>query len=101
MPMALVHLGMVVLFVTPAAVKFSVWRANHGCGNPISMRILRRVDICLAVMKRAASSGVAMEDMTNLMNWTRVRSGPLFDGIGTSSERNIWYPAWLWALISL
>ena len=41
------------------------------------------------MMKRAASSDLAVEDITNLMIWARVRSGSLLDGMGTSLERNM------------
>ena len=55
----------------------------------------------MAVMKRADSSYSAADDMTNLMIWAIVRSGLLLAGMGTSSERNIWDPTRLRALILL
>ena len=52
-------------------------------------------------MKRGASSDSDTEDMPNLIIWARVRSGPLLNGMRTSSERKMWAPDWLWDLLFL
>ena len=54
------------MLVTPAAVELSVWMGDFGCGHPMAMRVCRWGIISLAVMKRAASSDLAAEAMTNL-----------------------------------
>ena len=81
--MALVNLVTMVLFLTPSVVEFSAWRAEFDWGQPISMRAWWMGTICLAVRKRAASSGSAAEEITNLMIWARVRSGTLFEWYGS------------------
>ena len=101
MPMDLVSLGIMVLFVTSVTAELYVWRAEYIWGQPISMGVWQSGDTCLSVTKRAASSNSAVEDMMNLMICERVRSRPLLAGMGTSSERNMWDPIWLRALISL
>ena len=53
------------------------------------------------MMKRAASSDLAADDMTNMMIWEIVMSGPLLDGMRTSSERKVWDPVRLRTLLSL
>ena len=52
-------------------------------------------------MKRASSYDLAEVDMTNLMVWARVRSGLLLNGMEKSSERKMWYPYQLRALLLL
>ena len=42
MSMALVGFGVMILFLTSAPVKLSVWRADHGWGQPILMIVLWR-----------------------------------------------------------
>ena len=53
------------------------------------------------MMKSPASLASADEDMTNLMIWAIVRTGPLSRGIGSSSDRKIKDPDRLHALNSL
>ena len=99
MSMALVRLGTMVLFMTPSAVKLFVCRSDRGWSQPILVRVWRRGGIFLVDMKRDASYYSAAEDMTNLMIWARVRSGPLLAGMGTSPERNMWAADRLRALL--
>ena len=75
MSIALVRLGMMVFFVTPAAVELDIWRADHGWDQPILMKVWGRGAIFLATMKRAASYNLAEENMTNRMIWERISSG--------------------------
>ena len=49
--------------------------------------------------KEASSSNLAAKNMTNLIIWEILSGGLLLDGIMTSSERNMWSPAWMQALI--
>ena len=65
------------------------------------MRVWRSGTICLELLKRAKSSNSAAEDMSNLMIWERMGSGPLLAGMGISLERKMWYLDLLWAVISL
>ena len=95
MSMDFARLGTMVFFVTPVEVELSVWRSDHVWGQSILVRVWRRGGVCLAVMKRANNSYLASEYMTNLMIWARVRSEPLLNGMGTSSERKMWAPAQL------
>ena len=86
----LIRLTMIVLLHTPtAAVKLLVWMGDVGCCQFISISIWWSGTISLAVMKRASSSDSAAEDVTNLMTWATVRTGPLNLGKGSSSERKI------------
>ena len=89
MSIDLVRMGTMLFFVTPSAVKLFIWRADCGCVQPIFMIFWWRGNICLAVMKRAASSDFATEDMTNLMIWAIVSSGTLLAGMGTSLDRKM------------
>ena len=63
----LVSLGVMVLFVTPATVKLSIWRDELGWGQPILMRFWQRGKISFVLIKRDASSELAARDMTSLM----------------------------------
>ena len=72
-----------------------------GCGHPISMRVCRMGAIDLSVMKNPASSALAAEDMSNLMIWETVRTGPLSNRKLSYSYRNMYAPVQLQALISL
>ena len=89
------------IFVAPAGVELSVFRADLGWGQPILMKVLWSGTICSEVMNRAASSKFAAEDMRNMMILGRVSSGPLLDVMGMSSERKIYSPARLCVLLSL
>ena len=57
--------------------------------------------IDLAVMNNPASSALAAEGMTNLMIWDTVRTGPLSPGTASSSNRKMYAPAWIQALVLL
>ena len=93
MPMDLVLRGMMVSLVTPTAVELSHWMGFLGCGHTISMSAWRSGTISLAMGNRPASSALEADDMTLLIICVIVRTGPLWRGIGTSSERMIWDPA--------
>ena len=72
-----------------------------GCGHPISIIVSRMGAIDLAVMNKPASSASAAEDMKKLMIWATVRTGPLSCGTTSYSNRNMYAPARLRALVSL
>ena len=67
----------------------SVWIGDCCCDQPISMRDCCRGMISLAQMKRPESLALAAEDMTNLMIYKMVRTGPLCTETGS------------WALLTL
>ncbi len=69
MSIILARPGTIVLLVTPAAVKLSVWIGLFGWGNPIEMRVCLWGIISLVVTNRAASSDLAADAITNLMIW--------------------------------
>ena len=89
MSIDLVCLGTSVLFVTPTAVVLSTWMGDFGWGQPISMSVRRSGTISLAVMKRAASSASAVDDMTNLMILASVRMEPFSLGMASFSEQKM------------
>ena len=92
MSMDLVRLGKMVLLVSPKAVEFSVWMGDAPWGHLISMRVWRRGAIYLEATNSVASSSSAAEDTTNLIIWEMVRMGPLYRGLGSSSERKMCEP---------
>ena len=55
----MVDLLTMVLLVNPTAVELSIWIRDLGCGQPISMSVLRSGIIFLAVMDSAAESEMA------------------------------------------
>ena len=75
-----------VLLVTPMAVELSHRTRDGGCDQPISMRVFLRGIMALAQTKRPEISDSAAEDMTFLMIWAIVRTGPLIEGTGVFSE---------------
>ena len=79
--------GMMVALDTPTAVELSHWMGDLGCGHPISVRYWRSGTVALAQMKRPASSASAADDMTFLMIYATVRTGPLYVEAGTFSDR--------------
>ena len=81
-----VLLGMMVASDTPKAVELSHWMGDLGCGHTISVIDWRSGTMALAQMKRPASSASAAEDMTFLMIFATVRTGPLYVGAGTFSD---------------
>ena len=87
-----------MLLVTPTAVELSVWISDCSWGYLVSMSVWIRGTMSLAVIKIAASPASAAEDMTNLIIWVMVRIGPLYLGLGSSSERNMCAPARLHVL---
>jgi hypothetical protein len=93
--------GTIVLLVTPAAVELSVWIGLFGWGHPIKMRVCLWGIISLAITKRAASSDLAADAITNLMIWAIERTAPLKCGTGSFSERKMYAPAQLQELVSL
>ena len=101
MSMDLVLRGMIVLLVTPTAVELLHWMGVLGCGRPILVRACHSGTISLEMVKRPASSASEAYDMTFLIIFAMVRTGPLCRGIGTSSESMMWVPARLRALLTL
>ncbi len=65
------------------------------------MRVCLWGIISLAVTRRAASSDLAADTITNLMIWSIERMAPLKCGNGLFSERKMCALAWLWELVSL
>ena len=86
MSIDLVFRGMMVALDNPTAVELSRWMGDLGCGHPISVRDWRSGTMALAQMKSPASSASAAEDMTLLMIYATVRTGPLYVGAGTFSD---------------
>ena len=99
--MDLVLHGMMVSLVTPTAIEFSHWMGVLGCGHPILMSAWRSGTIYLVMVKMPASSDSEVDDMKFLIICTIVRTGPLWRGIGTSSEIMMWDLAWLRACDTL
>jgi hypothetical protein len=81
--------GTIILLITPAVVELSVWIGDVGCGHPMAMRVCRWRIISLAVTKRAASSDLAAEAMTNLMIWAMESMAPLNHGKGSFYKRKM------------
>jgi hypothetical protein len=93
--------GTIFLLVTPAAVELSVWIGLFGWGHPIEMKVCLWGIISLAVIKRAASSDLAADAITNLMIWAIERTAPLKCRNGLFSESKMCAPARLWELVLL
>ena len=93
MSMDLVLHGMMVSLVNPTAVELSHWMGVLGCVHPISMNAWRSGTISLAIVKRPASSASEADDIKLLIICAIKSTGPLWRGIGTSSESMIWAPA--------
>ena len=85
----------------PTVVELSFWIGYLSWGHAISIRVWKNGIMFLAVMKSPASLDSAAEDMTNLMIWASVITGPLSQGIGLSSDRKMKESDWLCALDSL
>ena len=78
--------GMMVALDTPTAVELLHWMGDLGSGHPISVKDWRSGTIALSQTKSPASSASAAEDMTFLMIYETMRTGPLYVGAGTFSE---------------
>ena len=72
-----------------------------GCGQPILIRVYRRGALDLAVMNKPASSDFIAKDMTNLMIWVTMRTGPLSRGTASSYERKIDAPYCVFAPLTI
>ena len=90
-----------VLLLNPTASELSVWIGDLGCGQTISMSVLRSSIIFLAVMYSAATSASADDAITYLMICEIVNTRPLSFGFGSFYDRNLWTPTLLRALDSL
>ena len=101
MSMDLVLHEMMVSLVTPNSVELSHWMGVLGCGHPIYMSVWSSGTIYLVMVKRPSSSASEADDMTFLNICAIVRTGPLWRGIGTSSEGMMWDPARLQACDTL
>ena len=101
MSMELFWRGMMASLVTPTDFELSHWMGVLGCGHPISMSDWRSGTIYLAMVNRPVSSALEEDEMTFLMIFAIVRTGPLWRGIGTSSEIMMWAPVRLRALVTL
>jgi hypothetical protein len=87
--------------VTPAVVELSIWIGLFGWGHPIEMRVCLWGIISLAMTKRATSSDLAADAITNMMIWAIERMAPLKCGNGLFSERKMCAPTRLRELVSL
>ena len=99
--MDLVFRGMMVSLVTTTDVELLHWMGVLGFGHPILMIAWRSGIIYLEMVKRPSSSALDAYDRIFLMICAIVRTGPLWRGIGTSSESMMWAPAQLQALHTL
>ena len=90
-----------MLLVKLVVMEFSVLRGEGGCGRRISMTVWRKVTIFFVVINIAANLASVVDDMTNLIILVIVRVGQFCLGIGSSSERKMWVPAWLRSQVSL
>ena len=100
MSMALVHLGWMMLAMTPSAVELSILMGVGGCGCPISSSRCRSGIASRALMYKAPSSALAAEDITDLIICAIISIAPLFRGTSSFSERKKRPPARLHALVS-
>ncbi len=75
------------------AVKLSVWIGLSGWDQPMQMRVCLWGIISLAITKRAASSDLAADAITNLMIWGIERTAPLNRRNYLFSERKMCAPA--------
>ena len=89
----MVALLTIVLLVNYADVDLSVWIGVLGCGQPISMSVLRSGIISLDVMYSASISASAVDTIIFLMICAIVKTGPLIFGLGSYYGRNICAPA--------
>ena len=96
--MDLLALLTMVLLVNITAIELSIWIGGLGCGQPISIGVLRRVILFLAVMYNAAISNSVDDAITDLMIYAIVNTWSLSFVFGSFCERNIWEPALLQAL---
>ena len=85
--------GMMFFFAIPTAVELSHQVGVLSCGQPISMRVWRRVTISLAQMKRPSSSASAAKDMKNMMIFAILRTGPFILLTGKFSDKIMCAPA--------
>ena len=99
--MVFIFFGTMVLFTTPAVAELSVWRGDFGCGHFISCNVCCIATISCAVMNIAPSSASEAEEMTNLIIFASVSTGPFHRGIVSFSERKMCAPALLRSLLLL
>ena len=71
-----------VLLVNPTAVELSVCIGVWGCGQPISMSLLRSGIIFLAVIYSAAISASYADAIIVIMICAIFKTGPLSFGLG-------------------
>ena len=79
----MVALLTIVLLVNPIAVDLYFCIGDWGCGQPISMSVLRSGIIFLDVMYSAAVSASAVYAITVLMICAIVNTGTLRFGLGS------------------
>ena len=101
MSMDLVLCGMMVSLVTPTDVGLSHWMGVLVCSHPIFVIAWSSGTISLEMVKRPASSDSEADNMTFLVICAIVSTGPLWRGIGDSSESIMWAPAQLRDLVML
>ena len=100
MSIALVHLGWMMLMTTPRAVELSICMGVGGFGCPSSVSRCSCGIASRALVYSAPSLALAAEDMTGLMICVRVKTVPLLQGDGSSSDRKKCPPALLRAFVS-
>ena len=89
-----------LLFTTPNAVVLSIWIGVGGCLCPISSSNCRCGMASCELIKSAASSASAADDITARMICEVVCIAPLFVGNSSFSDKKKWPPARLRAFVS-
>ena len=79
----------------------SVWMWDQGCRNFISLSVCWSGTITLAVIKIPTNSASEAEGMNTLIIFSRDRTWPLLQGIGSLYEHKMCDPAWLRVQVSL
>ena len=74
---------------------------DRECGHLIYFSVCRSGTIALAVVKIPTNFASEAEDMTTLIIWSRKRTGPWSQGIGSFYEQKICELARLQAQVSL
>ncbi len=80
MSIALVHLGWILLLITPLAIKLLVWIGVCGCGWPISVSICHKYTASRALRYSAPNSASTADDMTAFMIVAMVKNALLLGG---------------------
>ena len=98
MSMAFKAFGIILLVSRSFAVLLSFWIGVRGWGWPISSSVLHIETAVFAFIKKAPSLASAADDMTARMICEMFRTAPLFVGMSSFDDMNIYPPARLRAL---